>query len=354
MAYEPENKDVKYYLSRLPTLYLICSSRGYTCLSEDRCHLLVSNLHDGVDLYDFAVASTGLHLSRSYQHAIRVNVPIQVASVMDGTWVVTGSDEGTVRIFDQRSGELLHCLHHDDCESPYRTTGSDRLCTVYHYISAEARAVRSSKYFPEPQQTSLIKVQAYCKHGGCIIVSGSSSPGPSSIKVWSSALVSDYNKSRLDDIKLNYCSAPFNKQTATKFDAGSMPILGHFLSYNLIIPKLFTPPICSLSLYPVLLIAYPLLTIQTHIRFSILPRRSAFRLQIKPNSFHPTEPDAHPNINDSWQTFLLMLGINITAFIDIKRHRRILLEWPRIRYTTIFGLRHASPFKFYEWYDRLP
>jgi len=33
---------------------------------------------------------------------------------MQGNWVISGSDDGSVRIFDQRSGELLKSLRHSD------------------------------------------------------------------------------------------------------------------------------------------------------------------------------------------------------------------------------------------------
>jgi WD40 repeat protein len=33
---------------------------------------------------------------------------------MQGSWVISGSDDGTVRLYDQRSAEVIKCLHHAD------------------------------------------------------------------------------------------------------------------------------------------------------------------------------------------------------------------------------------------------
>jgi hypothetical protein len=51
---------------------------------------------------------------QSFRHPIRTNVPLQITSAMQGNWVISGSDDGSVRVFDQRSGELLKCLRHGD------------------------------------------------------------------------------------------------------------------------------------------------------------------------------------------------------------------------------------------------
>ena len=37
-----------------------------------------------------------------------------ITTAMQGTWVVSGSDDGTVRLFDQRNAEPLMCLRHGD------------------------------------------------------------------------------------------------------------------------------------------------------------------------------------------------------------------------------------------------
>ena len=39
---------------------------------------------------------------------------MQVTTAMQGSWVVSSSDDGSVRIFDQRSGAIMKCLRHAD------------------------------------------------------------------------------------------------------------------------------------------------------------------------------------------------------------------------------------------------
>jgi len=74
---------------------------------------------------------------------------------MQGNWVISGSDDGTVRLFDQRSAKLVKCLRHGD---------------VGELVQA---------------------VTAHSDGGKCLIVSGASSPGPSDIKVWLHTTTSD-------------------------------------------------------------------------------------------------------------------------------------------------------------------
>ena len=78
--------------------------------------LLISNLVNGIDSYSITGVSPGLSpkLIQSFRHSIRVNVPLQVTSAMQGNWVISGGDDGSVRIFDQRNGELLKCLRHGE------------------------------------------------------------------------------------------------------------------------------------------------------------------------------------------------------------------------------------------------
>jgi hypothetical protein len=93
---------------------------GFATFSQDQRTLLISNLVNGIDSYSISNVSAGVSptLLRSFRHPIRCNVPLQVTSGMQGSWVIGGSDDGSVRIFDQRSGELLKCLRHGDGRNP--------------------------------------------------------------------------------------------------------------------------------------------------------------------------------------------------------------------------------------------
>lgn len=93
-------------------VHLICS--GYATFSTDQRSILVSNLVNGVDAYVISAMSPVLQHARSFPHPIRCNVPLLVTSALQGAWVIGGSDDGTVRIFDQRSGDLVKCLQHAD------------------------------------------------------------------------------------------------------------------------------------------------------------------------------------------------------------------------------------------------
>jgi hypothetical protein len=90
---------------------------GHAEFSCDQRTLLVSNLVYGIDAYEILTDPITLRNQQSYRFAIRNNVPLQVTSAMQGSWVITGSDEGLVRIFGQRSGDIIQCLRHGDSKS---------------------------------------------------------------------------------------------------------------------------------------------------------------------------------------------------------------------------------------------
>jgi WD40 repeat protein len=75
---------------------------------------LISNLVNGVDRYEISAASAALHQQQSFKHSIRSNVPLHVASALQGRWIICGSDDGSVRIFDQRTEAIIKSLRHSD------------------------------------------------------------------------------------------------------------------------------------------------------------------------------------------------------------------------------------------------
>jgi WD40 repeat protein len=57
-----------------------------------------------------------MDLIQTFPYQIRQNVPLQVAHVPDRDWVVSGGDDGFVRIFDCRTGQFLERLDHGSCK----------------------------------------------------------------------------------------------------------------------------------------------------------------------------------------------------------------------------------------------
>jgi hypothetical protein len=47
-----------------------------------------------------------------FRHGIILNVPLLVATAREGDWIVCGGDDGFARVFDAKSGQLLHRLKH--------------------------------------------------------------------------------------------------------------------------------------------------------------------------------------------------------------------------------------------------
>ena len=120
---------------------------------------------------------------QSFRHPIRTNVPLQVTSAMQGNWVISGSDDGSVRIFDQRSGELLKSLRHSD---GMRQFVSSLFYTHCLAVEALVQVVAvSESYTTYRQTTHPSPPKSYSEGERCVVVSGSTGPGPSNIKVWS-------------------------------------------------------------------------------------------------------------------------------------------------------------------------
>jgi hypothetical protein len=61
-----------------------------------------------------------LQQQQSFKHSIRSNVPIHVASALQGRWIIGGSDDGSVRVFDQRTADVIKCLRHGESKNLYR------------------------------------------------------------------------------------------------------------------------------------------------------------------------------------------------------------------------------------------
>ena len=85
---------------------------GFAALSYDRGSVLVCNLNDGIDKF----ALSPFRLTKTFKHPVRDRVPLQITTPLKGAWVVIGSDDGVVRFFDPKSGQVIHCLRHSDCE----------------------------------------------------------------------------------------------------------------------------------------------------------------------------------------------------------------------------------------------
>lgn len=80
---------------------------GHSSVSPDETLLCVTNLIDGSDLYSMP----SLQWLRTFPQEVTLNYPIQGSLALDGVFV-TGSDNGTVNIYDILSGHRLWSLPH--------------------------------------------------------------------------------------------------------------------------------------------------------------------------------------------------------------------------------------------------
>lgn len=180
--------------TRMFVVCLICSENlhvffhsGHAEFACDQRTLLISNLVYGIDAYEILTDPITLRNQQSYWFAIRNNVPLQVTSAMQGSWVITGSDDGLVRIFGQRSGDIIQCLRHGDSKSVLHAS----LLVLIIIFSSWYTSANGRCEYVVPIVFICVQydVQARSDGGNCTIVSASSGPGPSDIKVWSHSAV---------------------------------------------------------------------------------------------------------------------------------------------------------------------
>lgn len=69
--------------------------------------LAITNLHDGIDLYSFP----NMHLVKTYAHKDMNDVIFKVL-LMDRHWLVSSGQDGSARLYDVQSGQLLQKLEH--------------------------------------------------------------------------------------------------------------------------------------------------------------------------------------------------------------------------------------------------
>jgi hypothetical protein len=87
-------------------LDMVCS--GYGAVSPDEQFIVISNLHNGADVYDLP----GLNLRKRLRHPITTNCPQQVAFGLSGSAIICGGDNATIFVYDATTGHLLTRLPH--------------------------------------------------------------------------------------------------------------------------------------------------------------------------------------------------------------------------------------------------
>ncbi len=71
-------------------------------------YLLVSNLKDGIDEYQFP----SLEKVQTFSHPIERNCILQTRTLLAWNLVVIGGDNGFARVFNRISGQLVSEVHH--------------------------------------------------------------------------------------------------------------------------------------------------------------------------------------------------------------------------------------------------
>ncbi len=98
---------------------------SYTSLNHDGKLLLVSNLKDGIDKFQFL----SLEKVQTFTHPIEMNCILQTRSLPSGNLIVTGGDNGFARVFNRISGQLVGQLvseiHHGGRHVP--SSHNDRM-----------------------------------------------------------------------------------------------------------------------------------------------------------------------------------------------------------------------------------
>jgi hypothetical protein len=87
---------------------LILPNSGYAVPNHDGKHLLVSNLKDGVDEYQFP----SLEKVQTFSHPVEHNCILHTRTLPARNLVVVGGDNGFARVFNRINGQLVSEIHH--------------------------------------------------------------------------------------------------------------------------------------------------------------------------------------------------------------------------------------------------
>ena len=88
----------------------LCSQTdsGYASLNRDGKLLLISNLKDGIDEYQFP----SMEKVQTFTHPIDTNCVLQTRAVSSRNLIVAGGDDGFARVFNRISGQLVSEIRH--------------------------------------------------------------------------------------------------------------------------------------------------------------------------------------------------------------------------------------------------
>jgi hypothetical protein len=111
MVYEVEPQSSTLYVHKLKPTYILMlmnGNSGHAAISADESFLFTLNLKYAINIYSIPLTQ---HV-QSLPHLIHHNVPLMVCSTFDGALTLAGSNNGSLRIFDQCIGTLAQSLPH--------------------------------------------------------------------------------------------------------------------------------------------------------------------------------------------------------------------------------------------------
>src|ERR1700744_1749085 len=91
---------------------------GYASPGYDNKLLLVSNLKDGFDEYQFP----SMEKVQTFAHPIETNCILQTKTLSSCNLIVTGGDDGFARVFNRISGQLVREIHHGGRHSTFKNS----------------------------------------------------------------------------------------------------------------------------------------------------------------------------------------------------------------------------------------
>lgn len=107
MVEKVEHADVRFPNASPLTLFSVISS-GYVAPNHDGKLLLVSNLKDGIDEYQFP----SMDKIQTFTHPIQTNCILQTKTLPSWNLIVAGGDDGFARVFNRINGQLVSEIHH--------------------------------------------------------------------------------------------------------------------------------------------------------------------------------------------------------------------------------------------------
>lgn len=91
---------------------MVSCCSAHSDVNSNESSIVLTNLFDGLDRYDLNENTQAWAFARHYDLPVTQNITLPVLFIDNGKFILCGSDNGHVRIFDAQNGTIAQTLVH--------------------------------------------------------------------------------------------------------------------------------------------------------------------------------------------------------------------------------------------------